>query len=176
MKKGFSLIELIVVIAITAVLLAVALPNLLSARERARDAKRKQEAQEMKSALRLYYTDHQAYPPGGSGGMGKLNYISGCGTDAVSLCPCVSGTTTVDFAAGTACENIYMKRFPSEFGSNTINYHQGVTGSDDFCIDALLENAGDPDTYDNLTAKGKTPCVSACGSYCSGTKYCLCSD
>jgi len=108
--------------------------------------------------------------------MGKLNYISGCGTDAVSLCPCVSGTTTVDFAAGTACENIYMKRFPSEFGSNTINYHQGVTGSDDFCIDALLENAGDPDTYDNLTAKGKTPCVSACGSYCSGTKYCLCSD
>ncbi len=154
MKKGFSLIELIVVIAITAVLLAVALPNLLSARERARDAKRKQEAQEMKTALRLYYTDHQAYPPGGSGGIGKLNYIAGCGPNPTPVvCPCVSGSTTVDFAAGASCENVYMKRFPSEFGSNTINYHQGLTGSDDFCIDALLENAGDPDTYDNLTAK-----------------------
>jgi prepilin-type N-terminal cleavage/methylation domain-containing protein len=176
-KKGFSLIELIVVIAISAVLLAVMLPNLLSARERARDAKRKQESNELKNALRLFYADHQSYPAADAfgGGVGKMNYIVGCGpADVLVRCPCVYGTTSVDFATGTTCEHVYMKRFPSEFGSNIINYHQ-LAGGDDFCIDAQLENAGDPDTYDNLVTQGKTPC-SACASYCSGTKYCVCAD
>lgn len=178
MKKAFSLIELLVVIAITAVLLAIALPNLLSTRERARDAKRKQEAREMKNALRLYYNDHQTYPAADAfgGGVGKLNYIVGCGPDVVPVrCPCVSGLITVDFATGTLCETVYMKRFPSEFGSNAFNYRQ-ASGGDDFCVDVLLENSGDSDTFTNLSAKGKAPCVSACGSNCSGNKYCVCAD
>lgn len=180
MKKAFTLIELIVVIAITAVLLAVAIPNLLGARERARDAARKQEVQEMKTALRLYYNDHQEYPAADAfgGGVGKMNYIVGCGPGIVPvICPCIVGSDTIaDFAVGTACETVYMKRFPNEFGSNRINYHQGLTGSDDFCIDALIENAADPDTFDNKSAAGKPPCVSACGANCTGSKYCVCAD
>jgi prepilin-type N-terminal cleavage/methylation domain-containing protein len=178
-KKAFSLIELLVVISIIAVLLAVALPNFLSARERARDARRKQEVNEMKSALRLYYSDHQTYPAdtGGSYVVGFFHYIVGCGPGVNPVrCPCVSGLTTVDFASGASCENVYMKRFPSEFGSNTLNYYQ-APGGEDFCIEVLLDNAGDPDTYANLSAIGKAPCVSACGSHCSGTtKYCVCAD
>lgn len=62
MKKGFTLIELIVVIAIIGVLSTLVINNLNDARVRARDAKRKEELSSLKTALRMYYNDHQAYP------------------------------------------------------------------------------------------------------------------
>lgn len=174
MKKAFSLIELIVVIAITAVLLAVALPNLLSARERARDAKRKQEMNEMKNALRLYYNDFQHYPPQGypCGNTIYTNYISGCGADHISCCAC---NTSVDFATGAACDAVYMKKFPSSFPTDpisAINYYS--SGADDFCLKVSLENGADSDI---ATSQLRCPTTSACGNNCRGTKdYCVCAD
>ncbi len=64
MRKGFSLVELLVVISIIAVLTAVTLPNFLGAREKARDSQRIQDLSSMKSALRIYYNEKQAYPTG----------------------------------------------------------------------------------------------------------------
>ena len=64
-KKGFSLIELLVVISIIGVLEAILMMNLMGARERGRDAQRIQDLNSLKSALRLYYNDNnQLYPPG----------------------------------------------------------------------------------------------------------------
>ena len=63
-KKGFTLIELLVAISILAVLMAVLLPNLMGSRQRARDSRKVQDLQAMKSALRLYYNDNQSYPDG----------------------------------------------------------------------------------------------------------------
>lgn len=56
--------ELLVAISIMAVLMGVLLPNLMGARERARDAQRIQNLNSMKDALRMYYNDNQAYPTG----------------------------------------------------------------------------------------------------------------
>jgi len=61
-NKGFTLIELIVVISIIGVLSTLIINNLNDARARARDAKRKQELSGLKTALRLYYNDYQTYP------------------------------------------------------------------------------------------------------------------
>ena len=61
-KKGFTLIELIVVIAIIGTLTGLIVNNLNDARARARDAKRKQDLGSFKTALRLYYNDNQTYP------------------------------------------------------------------------------------------------------------------
>jgi len=172
MKKAFSLIELLVVIAITAVLLAIALPNLLSTRERARDAKRKQEVNEMKNALRLYYNDWQHYPVSETScGTGKINYIKGCGPTHDVCCPCDG---TVDFGVGD-CSTIYMKRFPSSFGSDPIamiKYYSA--GGDDFCLKVTLENIADPNI-----ATSQTRCSSSCtsaGTTCTGSTYCVCAD
>ncbi len=173
MKKGFSLIELLVVIAITAVLTAIALPNFLSARERARDGKRKQEMHEMKNALRLYYNDYQSYPTAASDGIGKLNYIAGCGLEGNMTCPCNSIEQNADFAVGVDCETVYMKRFPSEFGSR-IGYWQADSGND-FCLKDELENAGDPDI---VTSRCR--CATACGiadcNTATGKDYFVCAD
>jgi type II secretion system protein G len=61
-KTGFTLIELLVVISIIAILVAILLPNMMGARERAADSKLKNDLTQMKSALRLYYNDNQSYP------------------------------------------------------------------------------------------------------------------
>lgn len=63
---GFTLVELLVVIAIIAILSAVLMANFMGARERAKDAQKINDLNALKSALRMYYNDHQAYPPNGS--------------------------------------------------------------------------------------------------------------
>lgn len=173
MKKGFSLIELIVVIAITAVLMAVVLPNLLSTRERARDAQKKQELNEMKNALRLYYNDFQQYPAssGFTSCNGKMYGILGCGADNISCCPC-NATTGPDFAVKSDCSTIYMKKFPVNFGTSIFYIPRATASTDDFCLKTTLENAGDPDL-----AVSQSRCSSQCGaSQCTGLSYCVCAD
>lgn len=63
-RKGFSLIELLVVISIIGVLTAIFMMNLVGARERGRDSQKIQDLNNLKGALRLYYNDNNSYPPG----------------------------------------------------------------------------------------------------------------
>jgi general secretion pathway protein G len=62
-NKGFSLIELLVVISIMGVLTAVLVMNFVGARQKAQDSKKVQDLNSLKNALRLYYNDNQNYPP-----------------------------------------------------------------------------------------------------------------
>lgn len=164
--KGFTLIELLVVIGIIGMLVAIAVPNFLSARQRASDSKKKEEMVQLKSALRLYYNDYIKYPP--SGAPGKL---MGCGASGTSICD-RTVCTTVDFAAGgSGCDNIYMKQLPSGLGS-TVLYTQMASG-DDFCLSVLLDNQSDPDL-----ASSQSRCSSACSTKYANPnrKYWLCAD
>lgn len=64
---GFSLIELMVVVAIIALLSSVALIAFLSARQKARDAKRVADMVQMNNALELYFSGLKGYPSGPAG-------------------------------------------------------------------------------------------------------------
>lgn len=61
-NKGFSLIELLVVISIIGVLTTVLVMNFVGSRERARDTQKIQNLVSLKNALRMYYNDNQTYP------------------------------------------------------------------------------------------------------------------
>src|SRR6056297_1325722 len=61
-KKGFTLIELMVVVAIMGLLAALAVISLNNARQRARDARRISDVKQVQTALELYYLDNQEYP------------------------------------------------------------------------------------------------------------------
>lgn len=63
-RSGFTLLELLIVVAIVAVLTALAVPNFLEAQTRAKVARIKADMIGMRTALELYRVDHEAYPPG----------------------------------------------------------------------------------------------------------------
>ncbi len=65
-NAGFTLIELLVVISIIGMLSSVVLVSLNSARASGRDASRIQTVAQVRNALELYYSDHKAYPTGGT--------------------------------------------------------------------------------------------------------------
>ena len=61
-QKGFSLIEMIVVITVIAILVGIAAFALMPARGNARDARRKSDIETIRAALALYYADCHNYP------------------------------------------------------------------------------------------------------------------
>ncbi len=61
-NKGFTLIELLVVISIIALLASVVLVSLNSTRQKARDAKRAADMNQMAKALELYFDTNKSYP------------------------------------------------------------------------------------------------------------------
>lgn len=69
-QKAFTLIELLIVIAIIGMLASIILVALNKARSKARDAVRISDAKEIQTALEMYYNNNGQYPasvPGGSG-------------------------------------------------------------------------------------------------------------
>ncbi|MCX6792121.1 MAG: type II secretion system protein [Candidatus Gottesmanbacteria bacterium] len=171
-RTGFSLIELLVVISIIASIVALAIPNYLSARQRASDVKKKEEMAALKTALRIYYNDFNKYPCGvlDCSGVGNGFNMFGCGVDGTTAC-----SATASFATGAAGDNIYMKSVPKGFLASpyTYKYYQ-KSGGDDFCLSAVLDNLSDPDIAISISR-----CASSCGANCSAAapgRYCVCAD
>ena len=61
-QKGFTLIELMVVIIVLGILVAVAMPNMISAQQRARVASLKTNAHTLQTVIETYHADNSVYP------------------------------------------------------------------------------------------------------------------
>ncbi|MEN6625139.1 MAG: prepilin-type N-terminal cleavage/methylation domain-containing protein [Candidatus Sumerlaeia bacterium] len=74
--RCFTLIELLIVVAIIAILAAIAVPNMLEAQTRARVARAQSDLRAVTLAIESYRLDGDAYPtmlePGFTGGVGPL--------------------------------------------------------------------------------------------------------
>ncbi|MFH1838327.1 MAG: type II secretion system protein [Candidatus Kuenenbacteria bacterium] len=93
-KKGFGLIELLVVISIIALLSTIAIISLNSAKEKARDAKRIADAKQIQIALDIYFNDKELYPKTtetiilGNGNYSCLNgngFVTSCDTEPIYI-------------------------------------------------------------------------------------------
>lgn len=131
LKDGFTLIELVVVIAIIATLTALASFNFGQARARARDIQRKGELRAIQDALELYKNDQmpQTYPA-------SADFSTALVTSFMAKLPVDPKEKVVD---GSWMDYTYTRD-----AANVLNY----------TLQACLENTADPDKLSPTTSCG----------------------
>jgi type IV pilus assembly protein PilA len=88
--KGFTLIELMVVVLIIAILIAIAIPTFLGLRRRAQDRAAQSDLRNALTAAKAYYTDDETYtgfdgPGDGEAIEPSLNWNTPAGQDYVNV-------------------------------------------------------------------------------------------
>ncbi|EKD67904.1 MAG: hypothetical protein ACD_48C00158G0006 [uncultured bacterium] len=128
MKRGFTMIEILISISIIAVLTAIGIVSYVSINKNSRDAKRRGDIEQLRSALELFRSDKGYYPSVGTG-----NWI-----DASEL-----NTGNVD----TGLVDSYIPSIPSDPKGNTNPYKYKVTNLSGanyygYCLSAFIEGTG----------------------------------
>ncbi len=122
-SSAFTLIEILVVIAILAGLVAILLPNLMETRIRARDTRRKSDLKNIQKALELYKQSQtpNAYPD-----------------QFPAVCTALTDTNGV----------LFMQKMPSDPSTQCLHnyyYQRGLSDAQTYVMYACLENAQDPE-------------------------------
>ncbi len=117
-SRGFTIIELLVVIVIIGILVGLLLPNLFESQQRARDTERKNDLSTIQTQLETFHNDNQAYPA-------DLSELTPDYMDEIPQDP-ESGSYTYDATAG---------------GSDCTT----AASCDSYQLVADLENNNDPD-------------------------------
>jgi general secretion pathway protein G len=116
MRNAFTLIEILVVIAIIGVMAGVGINSYQAAIASSRDARRKADLENLRSALELYRSNNNLYP-------------------ATLDVSCGSSASIAD------ASNTYLNPVPKDPGCTNRAYIYTSTG-DDYTLGAALESAG----------------------------------
>jgi prepilin-type N-terminal cleavage/methylation domain-containing protein len=153
-KKGFTLVELMVVIAIIGILSAVVFVNISSSRSKARDAKRISDIAQIQLALEQYFDRCGVYPESNSLTIEEQGNCSKQIKDFISVIP--------------------------KDPLRQAHYKYGVSEDlFDYILKAELENTGNGATTEGLSAPATSanslygvsgPCAPSTINYCVGPK------
>ena len=133
--KGFTLVELLVVITIIGILSSIGLSTFTSAQIKSRDAKRKTQLKQLADAFEAYYNDHGGYPAAGD-----IDLLSG--------------------AVFTDGKTVYMVKLPADPTQGLAYSYLPAADFKSFQIYARLENSNDPGllTFTSPPACGTKEC------------------
>lgn len=126
MRRGFTLIEVLVAVTIVAVLVSIGVVSYGSVNKRSRDAKRKGDVEQLRSALEMYRADNGYYPNTGSGSWADASGLS------------------------TALVSTYLPAIPSD-PKTTQTYRYKATNPSagnylGYCVSTLIESEDPNDT------------------------------
>lgn len=156
-KKGFTLVELLIVMAILSSLVALVAGGFRSSQIRGRDTQRKSDLKQIANALEFLFSDYGKYPDEAAG------VIKACPFDP-------SGATSIDCAWGSGSltdgKTVYLKKMPNDPAPGISYVYRVVPASNNqkYQIFAHLENTEDKDCI-GLNCQDPT-------SYSCGTKIC----
>ncbi|MBI3638524.1 type II secretion system protein [Candidatus Wolfebacteria bacterium] len=148
-NSGFTLIEILIVVAIIATLASVVLVGLGSFRGRGRDTRRISDLRQIQSALELYYAKNQTYPDF------PVNFSD----------PSTSGWLAFSNAlitAGIGVSNLSNDPLKSQ------SYAYGTNGQS-YVLGAKLEDENSSALKDSVKGGGND----TFGVDCSGSVYCI---
>lgn len=146
MNKGFSLLEILVVIAILSVITTIGSLSYSNVRSRSEDSKRRTDIEEIRSALEQYKSINNTYP-----------------TPNTTISPGLPFGTS-GLVDGT---NTYMEKIPQDPDYPVKTYTYISSGSSDYILKSHLNNP-------EPTPCNLTPTPDQCGStfdcnYCYGS-------
>jgi prepilin-type N-terminal cleavage/methylation domain-containing protein len=151
-KQGFTLIEIIIAMAILSIIAVGMLGNFLTSPQKARDAKRKAALNHMNNALETYYNDFGVYPENNANGQLEVD------GNAIGW-----GDTFADPSGNT----VYMKRLPQDPMPDQNYYYQSMS-QQGYRIYAKLENEQDKCFDENVECYWD----GFSGTSCGGTDDC----
>jgi type IV pilus assembly protein PilA len=138
-QKGFSLIELLIVVAIILIIAAIAIPNLLRARIAANESSAAASVRTISTAELTY---QNSYPSIGYAAtlaaLGPASGDNGCTAGPASGAACIIDSVLA--LAGTSAKSGYMFTAVGSVGTPTTQYYvdatpatTGTTGVKEFC-------------------------------------------
>ncbi len=140
MKRGFTLMELMVVMAILGILITVGLTSYKSVQMKSRDGRRKNDLRQISAALEAYYNDKSKYPSDDGSGA-----IVGCGASDAQNCSCGSAMQDKNSV-------VYMPELPCDPALGRRYYYDAV-GNNSYQLYGRIENTEDSD----VPHSGSTP-------------------
>lgn len=134
MKRGFTLVELLVVITIISILVSIGLGSFTTTQKKSRDAKRKAYLSQIAESLEAYYNDKGQYPADNDAGN-----LMACGVDAEE--ECTWGTSSMQ---NTTTGTVYIITLPQDPVAGHTYYYDANLAQTSYQLYAYLENERDP--------------------------------
>lgn len=126
-RKGFTLVELLVVISIIGILTSISTVSVNLARKKARDAKRKADMSQVQLGLYLYYDDNGKFPQADMlPENAAANWLS----------------VLVPHMDGTATSKYYIRLMPTDPLNMAPHYYGYNSNGAEFILSYYLEEGG----------------------------------
>lgn len=152
-KRGFTLVEILIVVAIIATLASVALVGLGPVQRNGRDTRRISDLRQTQNAIELYYAKCGFYPGGAQSG-----------TDCTGSGGGISGWDALT-ASIVGSPSLGVSRIPNDPKSDA-DYFYGSSNGSNYVVGARLENAGAAQLRDDVDGSVE-------GVECADPVYCI---
>lgn len=158
-REGFTLIEILVVVAIIAILSSVVLVGLGPARKAGRDSRRVADLRQVQNALELYFNKCGFYPGGSAGNGCPSTPQTGPGS-----WPTLQADLT---GSGLGVNAIPNDPLPTQ------NYYYGINaGGTSYVLGATLEDSNNP-VFQRYSPLSLVSYTGSLPSSCSAPVYCI---